>query len=281
MVSKDDVTVNIRQDTFEVMTSAHGKVDERPTERIAEVSFTPSGEWTSTLIGVLFPYGSYTIGQSIFGSDKALVVQSTVTGRTISFAAAALTKMPDVTISATQTALGSCTFTCIQQDASDWDDSGSMAAFATGTYSDPGYGTISTKSPAITWASPLSGVETQNGVRVSFNLSTDPIRTDSAGMVDMTFTKLDVSASFSPVGITEEDVVTAMQIQGGTARRGQSLSGLGNDLIVLAAPVSITLKKAAIKNAGFAYAASRLNVGELQFVATKVSGSALFTVAAV
>jgi hypothetical protein len=72
--SKDDIEANTEIQTFDVPSSIHGKADERISFRVSKVRITPVGEYESTAI--LWPYAAFVPGQSIFGADKPLTIQT-------------------------------------------------------------------------------------------------------------------------------------------------------------------------------------------------------------
>jgi len=285
--TKGDIKVDINLDTFEVESSAYGKVTERTTQRMAKVSFVPVGEWEAT--GTLFPYRNMTIGSSIFtGTDKPLVVH-TLDGKTITFKAAAVTKCPDMIFSANKTRFGEVEFTCIGSDNTAWTVTDSLVAVASSAFADTTFDPANVKTEPIfvqwgtasPWGGALAGdgFHTAEGVVISHNVSFNEINIDSEGLVDMMLSKISVTAKARPVGatitgafvaITEADVITALKIQGSGNLRGKDLAG--SDFIVkLAADNSIVfrLKGAALNDAGYEFGPASLRLGELTWSATR------------
>jgi hypothetical protein len=285
--TKGDIKVNINLDTFEVDSSAYGKLDERTTQRKAEVSFTPVGEWEATT--TLFPYRTMNIGTSIFtGTDKPLVIH-TLDGKTLTFKAAAVTKCPDIIFSATKTRFGEVTFTCIGSDNTAWTVTDSLLAIASSAFSDttldpaniktePIFGQWGTTSP---WGGALAGdgFHTAEGFVISHDLSFQNLDIDSEGMIDMMLAKISLRAKAKPIGatitgafvaVTETDVITALKIQGAGNLRGKSLAG--SDLVIkLAADNSVLfrLKGAALHDGDYEFGHAALRLGELEWVATR------------
>lgn len=304
--SKGDIQLSLSYDTFNVESSAHGKLDERATSRRAEVSFDPVGEWEA--LDVLWPYGAFQIGKSIFnggsyggadGSENTLVIH-TVAGVKITMPAAAVTRMPDLELSAQRTLIGGVTFTCIGKDNTAWSAAQSFikvesVMFPSGAGA--GLGAIDlTKIKTVPYSaawgasSPWDAIKTVGGWRIGFDMQTRPIETDDDGVVDMIFENLGVTARAQPLGISEEDLVTALTIQGTGAYRGASLQAIGGERnLVIQGPAAldpkITLTKCAIKQSGLGFGPATPRVGELQWIATRsfTNGvpDALFTVASV
>lgn len=283
--SKGDIELDLGLETMDIETSAHGKVDERVTERVSKVRFTPAGEFEN--LSVLWPYGATVIGTSIFGAtDKPLVIH-TLAGKTLTFAAAAVTKMPNLILSATKTLIGDVEFTCLGTDNEAWTETDNLVAVASASYSDATFdpASILTQPYSAAWGatSPWDAINTFDGWSVEFDLGLEPVRTDSDGTIDMTFSALGVSASCQPVGITEQQAIDALKLQGAGNYRGRSLQANSNDLVISGTGVVVTVKKAQLKTAPMGFGPRTPRVGTLMWTATRpfslgVAG-ALFTVA--
>ena len=286
--AKDDIQLSTSLDTFNVESSAHGKLDERVTARKVEVSFTPVGALTSAFINVLWPFSAMRLGRSIFhppsyaspnaGADFPLVI-NTLAGTVITLKSAAITKMPDLELSSTKTSIGSVTFTGIGQDNTDWNDANNLMTIASGAFTDADLGTllladIKTVGYKATWGAVDGFVafNSSNGFKVSFDMAVKPIETDELGVVDMIFADLNVSASCMPLGLTEAQLLAATGLQEATTKRGGSLSAAGFDLVIsgyVSGDPQITLTKSAIKQGGMAFGAATPRIGGTSFVATR------------
>lgn len=303
--AKDDIQLNTSFDTFNVESSAHGKLDERATARKVEVTFTPVGALTAAFIDVLWPFSAFRLGKSIFtptsyanspntGTDFTLLIQ-TLAGTLITLKSAAITKMPDLELSATKTAIGSVTFTGIGADNTDWNDASNlftMGASGASAFTDADLGTlvlteIMTVGYKATWggSAPWVNFNSSNGFRVSFDMGLRPIETDELGTVDMIFADLNVSASCMPLGVTEPQLITAIALQETSTKRGGSLAAAGTTLTIsgyATGDPSVTLSKAAIKQTGMAFGAATPRVSGTSFVATRTFTSGvpdpLFTI---
>lgn len=283
--SKGDIELELGLETFDVETSAHGKVDERVVERVTKVRFTPAGEFEN--LGVLWPYGAAVIGSSIFGAtDKPLVIQ-TLAGKQLTFAAAAVTKMPSLILSATKTLLGDVEFTCLGTDNEAWTETDNLVAIASVAYADTTFApaSIITQPYAAAWgaSSPWDAIKTFDGWTVDFDAGFEPVRTDTDGIIDMTFSALSVGASCQPVGITEQQMIDALKVQGAGNARGRSMQANSNDLVITGTGVVVTVKKAQFKTGPMSFGPRSPRVGTVQWIATRPFSSgaagALFTVA--
>lgn len=284
--SKGDITVELGLETFAVDTAAFGKVDERVTDRITKVRFTPDGQFEG--LGVLWPYGSAAIGSSIFGAtDVPLVIQTIADGKAITFNAAALTKMPDLELGATKTMLGEVEFTCLGTNNEAWTATSNLVSIAANAFADTSFSVAAILTQAYTgaWggASPWSAITTSDGWKVGFSLGLTSVTTDADGMVDMTLESLEVTASCTPLGITEANLVAALKLQGSGATRGRSLASGSSDLVLTGTGAVITLKGAQLKTGPMQFGRGALRVGELNWIATKTFSSGaplpLFSVA--
>jgi hypothetical protein len=284
-ITKEDIKVTTGFDMFDIATSILGKVDERVKERKAEVTITPSGEWEN--LAVLWPYGAMALGKSIFdgasfggsAGDRTLVIH-TIAGVKLTFAAAAITKMPDIILSATKTLIGAVTFTCIGKDNTSWATADSFLKVESSALANPAStfdpANILTQPYVGAWASPFDAFSTMAGFNVSFNLKTNPIENDSDGIVDHRFADLAVEAKCQPIGFTEAQLVTALALQSTGAIRGRSQKSVGTDLVITGTGVSVTLTKASMRSGQLDFGSAAPRLGEVVFSANRnfTSGSA-------
>lgn len=207
---------------------------------------------TQLKLGVAFTSDPTTDGTLSF--SNALVIhplfQSGGTEKIITFQNVALTGLPTLTFSATETVLGAVTFTALYHRKLEATDVDAIVDYR--TWSAPGStllddfypDAILTPPPAVrygadsvdAWASndpvaaPWRDFCTANGVTVSLNLSTADHVVDSCGLVDIKFTDLTLTATAQPVGelMTDEEIQKALKQQdmGGAyegRKRGSSM----------------------------------------------------------
>lgn len=283
--SRDDIAVEVGLETFAVSTSLHGKVDDRVSDRVAKVKFTPSGEWEA--LGVLWPYATAIIGSSVFGdTDKPLVIH-TADGKRIQFSSAAVTGMPSINLSATKQIHGDVEFTCLGKDNESWTATGNLVAVTSVAFADTGFNPadIITQPYLGAWGvtSPWNTIKTKDGWVVEYDLQLEPVMVDEDGTVDYTFGSLAVKASCTPLGITEQNFFDALRLQGAGNARGRSLQANSTDLVISGTGVSITLKSAQLKTGGMAFGPTAERIDKCEWVSTRkfISGVAqpLFVVA--
>jgi hypothetical protein len=194
-----------------------------------------------------------TTDGSLFSSDTLVIhplFESGGTEKIITFQNVALTGLPTLTFSATQTQVGQVTFTAIYHrklEAVDVDalvDYRTWSAPAAGDLDDFDPDRIWTAPPKIRYgavsanawtasdpvAAPWNDFCTANGAVVNLNLATADHVVDTCGLVDIKYTDLSVTVTAQPVGelMTDEEVqkVLLQQYMGASLegrRRGQSM----------------------------------------------------------
>ena len=191
--SKGGINITMTTSTFDKESDAYGVLGKSKTDFQVVVEFEPVGEIEA--LATLFPHGSTTIGASIYGStDKSLVI--TATDATYTIRNAAVTQMPSIRCTATNTAFGSVQFTGILDlggDPSLLSDYYSVGAGAAiGTLFDP------TKLITAPYQATLGGSTTffsEAGFEISFEMGLTPIMIDGIGTVDMSLQNLGCNIS--------------------------------------------------------------------------------------
>lgn len=302
--SKEDFVINTSLDTFEIKTSPHGKVDERAIEVKAECQVTPEGRYTQTLIDALWlPFANMKIGTSLIGytfvspdvtavnsaTDYPLVA-SALDGQKHTIVAAGVTKPPDIILSATKTMIGAATITGVRGNDLSWTDANSIYKVeAGGEIADATFDPqdIKTQPYTATWGTVdgFADFETEDGFTVSWDVATQEMKTDTAGIVDIRLTQIAVMVKCVPIGPTAAQIQAALHYQGAEAR-GHSLAGVGDDLVITGADTIdyVTIPVASLKTAGYRFGSTVLRNNEIGFVAARTfSGGAqqpLFSLAA-
>ncbi len=268
MYTEDDIILTPGLTTFDVPTSMFGKADVRLDDIVTEVTFKPVGNWGYR--SVLYPHANPTIGSSLFGAtDKDLTIQ-TLAGQLLTWKAAAITKMPDLTLSANKTMFGSATFVCIGANNTAWTDDAKRAVVAANDFSDVSFdpADILTQPYSLAWGavSPWDAIETESGVVMTFELAAQPVTTDSEGTIDMTIEGVEVTAKLTPVGISEAQLLALLKIQGTGVTRGASLLTLNsNDLVASGTGVHVTLYDSVPTEGPFRFGRTVLRTGEIAF----------------
>lgn len=223
-------------------------IDAIVTERAVKLTGTPTGDWEA-IQAVALPYASAVAGSSAFGSDTPVAIQ-TRAGTLVTFMAAAVTKMPDLTLRPDQTIFGPMEFTCIGPDGKAWDD----AAHPMYTVTSNAWPAANNVAPTIiadtyaaAWgsSSPWNSIATRDGWKITWDLGLVPLPNDAIGLADMTFTKLVATLTAIPQGFTEAQMLTAQLITGAGAGRGRLLSASALPLTLTGAYQGKTITVAA------------------------------------
>ena len=304
--SQGDITITWHTEMFDVATARFGpQTDKRAKDRWAEITFTPAGEWTKC-VAALWPYTSTNAGASVCGAtDKTLVIHSYWIGNTgvddpvITFANAFVQKQPDINFAATKVMVGAVTFKAITALAGSYSasDNGfvTMAANTVAPTDTFAPGDVITQPYTGTWAvntyttaptdgtTPWTAFRTQDGFQVSFDVTMEPVETDTDGLIDYTFASQIVTAKCMPVGMNLQAVLrqTPMQYWGATGTgsaflvgRGVSMSGRGALLSIndMTSPTPVHyfyLNNAALVSAGERYGMTTLRHGEIMWQAMR------------
>lgn len=270
--SEGDIMLTMNNDLFDVTTSGFGRLDRRRQDLQIEVTLTPK-EWDD--LGKLFPYATLQIGQSIYGAtDKPLTIK-TRNGRGWVVANAAITSLPDITLSANQAILGQVTFTGIIANNSDPADIESYLV----SEDDPGaltavdLGKIPNGLYTASWGSVLQNFHSEAGFNLSFDLGTEDVEVDGAGTVDKVLTNMEATATVVPVGPTAQQIV---DILGDEIAIGQAPPK--HDLVITGGragmPV-VTLKNTLAQQSQGRTGSSVKRIGEVQFVSVRTVASGL------
>jgi hypothetical protein len=270
--SKGDISLKPVNKRFAIETSSLGKVDERFSDRMLEISFEPAGQFNDTLAAVLWPYAATAVGTSLFGAtDDALVIWGR-DGLKITIHNAALTQMPSIRLAVDKTSIGPVKFTGLLAKSTDPTNAAAYYTAASGAYpGDAGFtlAEIWTQAPIAVWgSSPWDSFRSEAGWEISFSLKLAAQMADGLGTVDMTLQGLEVSAKAIPIGPTAAQVLTALK---GTSGLGASLATT-DDLVLnsqtVGAPM-VTLNNAALVDADLGYGNTRKRLGVCEWIATR------------
>jgi hypothetical protein len=262
------------------------------TQLKLEVAYTvdPTTDGTLYFSDALVIYPLYQNG----GTEKILTYQNV-----------ALTTLPNITLSATETPLGALTFTAIyhrklEPDVADalmdhrtWSAPGSTllddfipeTILTTPPRMRYGAASVDAFTPSDPLAAPWNDFCTISGATVNFNLTTNDVVVDSCGLVDVKYGDLGVTVTASPVGelMTEEEIqkVLKQQDMGGAyegRKRGASMkASTPNQLLLLSddgsRSIEIAIDSAAVSAAANNYGTTNLRNGDLVWQGLRVIAS--------
>lgn len=276
LYSEADVTVTAEISTTEGTTSVHGKYDEFMDTVIHTISCKPASQASTDYFAALFPYTNPLLGSSIYGTTPDDLIVWSIDGKQYTYKCAALTSMPGLSLSPTTPLFnGEATFIAIGDCSAAWSTEGHFAAMAELAFSDSSFAAandLRLHYNASWGSSPWADFDTESGIAISFDLQLADVLSDSSGIVDKTITGLSATATFTPQGITPEQVLAALGIQGAGARRGRSMSGMAHDLVLstgVAGDPVITLFNAVLKGNQTQFGASINRVGELSLTSMR------------
>lgn len=265
--AKDGITVTQEDSPLIITAENFGEVDERVSDRMFRITFTPVGEWEA--LSTLFPYFATLHGAEVFGSSDVPLTIWTEGGRKYIFSAAAVTKMPTVKPTVGDTLLGEVEFTAILANGADPTDSGAYYTLSTGqTY--PADAALSaanilTLAPSLAWgSSPWDDFEAEGGIEFTFNLTLSPKVTDR-GTIGMSFAGLVCEAVCKPVlDAAMSDVLTA--VNAGSALGAAKTK---NDLVASYSGFYVSLNAAIMSQDTFRFSSSDNLINGVRFRATR------------
>lgn len=283
MFDREGIKADIAIETFEVPVSAYGNVDTRRKDVTGVVTFRPSGRLTAAILAALYPHGTPSIGASLFGATDVACEVHSLAGTKVTFHAAALSKMPSLKLSTTETAFGGdAEITALLKNNTARTADNSFYTVASVAWSGA-FDVADIKGGAYvgTWNSVT--FKTAEGWDVEFDMETEPQYCDGDGTYDMMLTGVTARAKCKPIGLSESALLGHLKVQGATAGLGASMRS-GQDLVIAAAGgLTVTLKDVAMVEGPMEWGSTNLRVGEIGFVAHRaIAGgvpTALFTVA--
>lgn len=282
--SQGDIRLNIGHETFPIVNSAFGTVQMRTQQRTATVSFTPVGNlipFTGTTDGqnsfTLWNYGTKKPGDRLLAdTDKDLIIHTYGGTRAVKYTIynVAITKIPDLALTAVRTLAGEVVFTGIGKKDVDPDTADSfvkveaIAVDPTDAF-DPDQ--VITESYAAAWGStaPWDAMETTAGWTISFDLSLQPVIHDATGIIDWTIGDVRASARAQVFGITEAQVFTATnKLIDMHVKRGSKMPD-DNHLIITGDSLKATLFSAQVRMIPTQFGTGTLRFADLEFTATR------------
>ena len=259
------ITAEVETSTGDVPSSVSGTLDQFKTDQVGTIRFTPGGQLSAELLALLYPFGTPAIGARVFGdADVPLAIHS-VAGTKVTFVNAALTTMPPLRLSPVQTAFGEAAFTALLGLGKAPADAGAFfttesAAYAAGG-PDPA-GIVGVQYAATYGA--LSIPDTTEGWTVTPEVQLEPVTTDLLGTVDYTVAGVGCTATCTPLGLTEAQILAALPL---TKDRGTSLTGASDLVITGANGLTVTLKNATMLRGPLQWGNTTLRAGEVAFTA--------------
>jgi hypothetical protein len=270
-----DSKIEIVPTTQDVRAALYGKIDETVSDLAIKCTGTPL-TWTS--LSVLFPYLTPSVGQRLYGNTDTPLVWASNNGDVITVANAAVTRMPDLTLGVEKDILGPVEFTGLIINGGDPETANSYYTISTGqAFSAPALDVtkLTRQRYSATWGSfpGFTSFQAQDTWTISHELELNPVKVQGR-TVDQTILSYRCLAKCKPAEPTLANIDAALVMQGSGARQGRRLSANSADLVITGQNlVSIILKNAALKTAGFVFGGKPLRNGELGWVSTWVTSA--------
>lgn len=260
----DGIDAEIESSVSEIPSSISGSIASIKTDQVGRISFTPCGQLSAALLSLLYPYANPTVGASACGTaDRALTVHS-LAGVKVTFPNAVLSKMPELRLSPVKTAFGAVEFAAAVALAKSPETAGSLYSVETAAYSSgaPDPDGITGAAYAGTFGD-LAIADTLDGWTVTPEITLEPVAVDSIGTIDWTVGAVSCTATCTPVGLSESQILAALPIN---KARGSILGG--DDLVISGAGgLKVTLKNASLVRGPLRWGTTDLRAGQIQFTA--------------
>jgi len=264
-----------------VDSDAQGILDATATLAPVMIKFAPVAPFADLV--ELYPWLEGAPGTSLFGASDSPLVLIAANGVRLTFAAAAIVQMPDLTLGTSGVTAGAVTFLAL----------GARALLITAanrlvTIDTADFPALPTTTPQladdfqITWggssdSAPWGALRALDGVKVRFVLKSSGVVSAANALLDMTLDSLAVSVCFTPgmpIGPAEADVLGALQLQGTEATPGRLLSATAHTLDVAGEHLWLRLPLAQMIAGPLTFDATNPRVGELVFTAGRAVLSA-------
>jgi len=268
-----DIIVKSEITTTQNKTSIHGNTSEHVDTVQYIITAKPSAMVSQDALDILYAITNPVMGASVYGVTLDDIIIWTKAGNQHTYKVGALTGLCGLAFAPELPLFdGDVTFTCIGDCNEAPDTANHYAAWADVAFTDVSYD--ETKEfqlhYAASWgASPFDVIETEAGFKVKLDLTLEDKRSSSGGIIDKRITGFSATASFIPLAITEEQIITAMGIQGAGAARGRRLASVARDLILttgIEGDPCFKLFNCVLKGHSGQHGVTANNIGELSLV---------------
>jgi hypothetical protein len=285
LYTAEDISVTTELTLTENTTSMFGKTSEHQDTVQHVITCKPAPMVTADVLTMLFgDFANIAIGTRIYGASPADIIIWTKAGQQHTYKDGAITGLPGLAFSAGAPLFdGDVTFTAIGDCSEAISTADHFAAVASVAFADTSYDDskeFQLVYPAVWGASPFDSIATVDGFKIAFELSLEDDLNDSHGIYDKTVTGFGATASFTPIGITEAQVLTALGIQGTGAGRGVRRETFARDLVLttgVEGDPEFTLYNCSLAGLSQAHGVMANNIGELQLVAQRKITSGVTT----
>ena len=225
--------------SVDVETNLHGVVGKSEDYVITKITGKPIA--TSSNIAALFaemhPYTPEMLGQLIMPAvDVPLVIQ-TRDGKSVTYAASALTKEPEITFGPNVDILGEFEYTCLRALGADPTAAGDVVESDDSAFVAPLMDPLTRiRSPyTVAWgaSAPFDAIETKkDGVKLSKTTTLSAVEPMLTSLINWRIEKVEASISFDALNLDVGDFYAFVQLAAATAGVGRMLGARGQQLTV-------------------------------------------------
>lgn len=270
-VARDGILVTPALELEAVDSDAQGVLDATASLLPVRIQFTPQAGLKDLL--ELFPFLEGEPGTPLFGASDVPLVLVAANGIRLTFSAAGLLQMPDLSLGARGAATGDVVF--LAMGARALPITAVNRVVTIDTVDAPMLPVITSHLAddyAITWgnSTPWLDLRAREGIEVKFAMNWRPVLSAANGLLDFTLEGLTVTVRFTPASVegpAESDVFAALQAQG--ALPGRLLSQLAETLTIAGEHLWVQLPLAQLSAGALTFDATHSRVGELTFTATR------------
>jgi hypothetical protein len=267
--ARDGILVSPALELAPVSSDAQGVLDASVFGAPVTIRFVPSAPARDLV--ALYPHLAGAPGSSLFGATDVPLVLTAANGVRLTFAAVALTQMPDLALGARGPVAGTVTFVALPARGASVANANRVVTFDTATLpAAPLTSPQLTDDYVLTWGgAPWAALRARDGFRVSFALRIQPVLSDANAVLDFTLAELAVEVRLvpaSPGGPAEADALAALQV---AAAAGRGLSEGEEPLSIKGSSLAVTLPEAQVVRADLEFAAGKGRVGECVFASCR------------
>jgi hypothetical protein len=268
--------------TAPINTNLHGQVGASRMHvetKITGKVIATTGNLAS-LLAYLLPYTCDMIGQLIFPSTDAPAVIQTRDGKSITYPASAVTKMPEINFAANVDIFGETEITCLSAFEADPTAAANVALVQSSAFTAPSTNPLlRLRNPyTVAWgsSSPFSAIETaKGGVKFTPTVKLTPVETDLWGVINYRIDGVDSTAKFTPLNLDSGDFFNLVQLYSANAGIGKILNNDGLPLTVTSSIVgglNLTMP-CAVPTQGPLGFDNKSRIGEVTLIGERLSTS--------
>lgn len=222
----------------EIVSSYYGPVDARVTDKLFTLAFTPVGMLDT--VAAYFPFAVTDIGKLMAPLTDTPVTIWTISGAKISIPAGCITKCPQLMLATDKGPMGDMAIACMGDITKTDAAAGAHYTITTAAIAahslDPDKAPTPAYKATIGTGETLLELDSEEGFTFDCGASLNPRAVNRYGTVNFKLASLKPTISFTPFGITEDQALTLLNIQGAGAASLGGSNKRGLSLVV--APVS-------------------------------------------